>query len=48
MGDLKVHGSACIHGGKDYLQPLLPFYIGTRLVQESGGNVISTARSYRV
>ena len=42
------YGGAYIAGGKDQLGNTLPFYDGTGLIQESGGNVIFVASNYRV
>ncbi|KAL8717750.1 MAG: hypothetical protein Q9225_005036 [Loekoesia sp. 1 TL-2023] len=42
------YGGAYIFGGKDQFDPLLPFYDGTGLLQQSGGNVIFVASNYRV
>ena len=42
------YGGAYIFGGKDSFEPLLPFYDGAGLIEESGGNVIFVASNYRV
>ncbi|KAL8763143.1 MAG: hypothetical protein Q9184_000988 [Pyrenodesmia sp. 2 TL-2023] len=42
------YGGAYIFGGKDQFEPVLPFYDGTGLVQQSEGNVIFVASNYRV
>ena len=42
------YGGAYIFGGKDQFGDILPFYDGTGLIQESGGNVIFVASNYRV
>ena len=42
------HGGAFTFGGKDQLEPVLPLYDGTGLLQQSGGNVIFVASNYRV
>ncbi|KAL6720357.1 hypothetical protein ACLMJK_002278 [Lecanora helva] len=34
-----IYGGAYVFGGKDSFGPALPFYDGTGLIQESGGNV---------
>ena len=43
-----IYGGAYIYGGKDMYGDVLPFYDGTGLIQESGGNVIFVASNYRV
>jgi len=42
------YGGAYVFGGKDSLGNAVPFYDGTGLIQESGGNVIFIASNYRV
>ena len=42
------YGGAYIFGGKDQFDPILPFYHGTGLIQESEGNVIFVSSNYRV
>ncbi|KAL8667906.1 MAG: hypothetical protein Q9202_000371 [Teloschistes flavicans] len=42
------YGGAYLFGAKDQFDPVLPFYHGTGLLQESGGNVIFVASNYRV
>ena len=42
------YGGAFIFGGKDSYGDVAPFYDGTGLLQESGGNVIFVASNYRV
>ena len=42
------YGGAYIFGGKDSYGDILPFYDGTGVIQESGGNVIFVASNYRV
>ncbi|KAL8685054.1 MAG: hypothetical protein Q9218_008000, partial [Villophora microphyllina] len=41
-------GGAFIFGAKDQAEPVLPFYDGTGLLQESDGNVIFVASNYRL
>ena len=41
-------GGAFTFGGKDQFQPVLPFYSGTGLIEQSKGNVIFVASNYRV
>ena len=41
-------GGAYIFGGKDQFEPILPFYDGSGLLQQSQGNVIFVASNYRV
>ncbi len=41
-------GGAYIFGSKDQFDPILPFYNGVGLLQESGGNVIFVSSNYRV
>ncbi|KAL9594897.1 MAG: hypothetical protein Q9219_006774 [cf. Caloplaca sp. 3 TL-2023] len=41
------YGGAFIFGSKDQFEPVLPFYDGTGLIQQSGGNVIFVASNYR-
>lgn len=41
------YGGAFIFGGKDQIEPL-PFYDGTGLLQQAGGNVIFVASNYRL
>ena len=43
-----TYGGAYTFGGKDEFGNVLPFYDGTGLLQESGGNVIFVAANYRV
>ena len=43
-----IYGGAYVNGGKDEYGDVLPFYDGTGLIQESGGNVIFVASNYRV
>ncbi|KAL8766865.1 MAG: hypothetical protein Q9209_006461 [Squamulea sp. 1 TL-2023] len=42
------YGGAYIFGAKDQAEPVLPFYNGTGLLQQSGGNVMFVASNYRV
>lgn len=42
------YGGAYIFGGKDSFDPVLPFYDGTGLIEQSQGNVIFVASNYRV
>ncbi|KAL8726444.1 MAG: hypothetical protein Q9166_006722 [cf. Caloplaca sp. 2 TL-2023] len=42
------YGGAYIFGAKDQVEPVLPFYDGTGLLQQSGGNVIFVASNYRL
>lgn len=42
------YGGAFTFGGKDQFEPVVPFYKGTGLLQQSGGNVIFVASNYRV
>ena len=42
------YGGGYTNGGKDEYGDVLPFYDGTGLIQESGGNVIFVASNYRV
>ena len=42
------YGGAYIFGGKDSFEPLLPFYDGTGLIQQSAGDIIFVASNYRV
>lgn len=42
------YGGAYIFGSKDMSDPLSPFYQGTGLLQQSGGEVIFIASNYRV
>ncbi|KAL8967146.1 MAG: hypothetical protein Q9197_005593 [Variospora fuerteventurae] len=42
------YGGAYRFGGKDQLEPLLPLYAGTGLLQQSEGNVLFVASNYRV
>ncbi|KAL8820359.1 MAG: hypothetical protein Q9223_001408 [Gallowayella weberi] len=42
------YGGAYIFGAKDQAEPILPFYEGTGLMQESDGNVIFVASNYRM
>ncbi|KAL8715444.1 MAG: hypothetical protein Q9220_000778 [cf. Caloplaca sp. 1 TL-2023] len=42
------YGGAYTFGAKDQVEPVLPFYDGTGLLQQSGGNVIFVASNYRV
>ncbi|KAL8684730.1 MAG: hypothetical protein Q9224_006164, partial [Gallowayella concinna] len=41
-------GGAYIFGAKDQAEPVLPFYDGTGLLQQSGGDVIFVASNYRL
>ncbi|KAL8800938.1 MAG: hypothetical protein Q9182_004820 [Xanthomendoza sp. 2 TL-2023] len=43
-----IYGGAFIFGAKDQAEPILPFYDGTGLLQQSGGNVIFVASNYRL
>ena len=43
-----IFGGAYIFGSKDSSDPLTPFYDGTGLIQQSGGEVIFIASNYRV
>ncbi|KAL8895702.1 MAG: hypothetical protein Q9207_008054 [Kuettlingeria erythrocarpa] len=42
------HGGAYTFGAKDQVEPVLPLYDGTGLLQQSGGNVIFVVSNYRV
>ncbi|KAL8851638.1 MAG: hypothetical protein Q9221_003475 [Calogaya cf. arnoldii] len=42
------YGGAYIFGAKDQAEPILPFYDGTGLLQQSGSNVIFVASNYRM
>lgn len=42
------YGGAYFFGGKDQFGDILPFYDGTGVLQESGGNIIFVASNYRV
>ena len=42
------YGGDYFFGGKDQFGDILPFYIGTGVLQESGGNIIFVASNYRV
>lgn len=42
------YGGAYIFGAKDQAEPILPFYDGTGLLQQSGSNAIFVASNYRV
>ncbi|KAL8650968.1 MAG: hypothetical protein Q9210_003512 [Variospora velana] len=42
------YGGSYQFGGKDQIEPLLPLYDGTGLLQQSDGNVIFVASNYRV
>ncbi|KAL8746200.1 MAG: hypothetical protein Q9190_001754 [Brigantiaea leucoxantha] len=42
------YGGAYIFGSKDQFEPVLPFYAGTGLLQESDGNVIFVSSNYRL
>ncbi|KAL8645980.1 MAG: hypothetical protein Q9226_007059 [Calogaya cf. arnoldii] len=42
------YGGAYIFGGKDQFSDAIPFYGGTGLVQQSGGNVIFVSSNYRL
>lgn len=42
------YGGAYIFGAKDQFGDVLPFYDGTGLIQQSGGNVIFVSSNYRV
>ncbi|KAL8850387.1 MAG: hypothetical protein Q9221_004707 [Calogaya cf. arnoldii] len=42
------YGGAYIFGGKDQFSDAIPFYGGTGLVQQSGGNVIYVSSNYRL
>lgn len=42
------YGGAYTFGGKDSFEPVLPFYDGSGIIQESDGNVIFVASNYRV
>ena len=42
------YGGAYIFGVKDLFSDAIPFYGGTGLVQQSGGNVIYVSSNYRV
>lgn len=41
-------GGAYIFGAKDQFEPVVPFYDGSGLLQQSQGNVIFVASNYRV
>ncbi|KAL8951799.1 MAG: hypothetical protein Q9222_002248 [Ikaeria aurantiellina] len=43
-----IFGGAFTFGAKDQAEPVLPFYDGAGLLQQSGGNVIFVAGNYRV
>ncbi|KAL8719749.1 MAG: hypothetical protein Q9181_008026, partial [Wetmoreana brouardii] len=43
-----IHPGAFTFGGKDQFEPLIPFYAGDGLLQQSGGNVIYVASNYRL
>ena len=43
-----ISGGAYLFGSKDSLQPLLPFYDGTGMISQSGGNMIFVAINYRL
>ncbi|KAL8788912.1 MAG: hypothetical protein Q9213_001435 [Squamulea squamosa] len=42
------YGGAYTFGAKDQAEPILPFYDGTGLLQQSGSNVIFVASNYRL
>ncbi|KAI9818916.1 MAG: hypothetical protein M1827_007737 [Pycnora praestabilis] len=42
------YGGAFLFGSKDAYQPALPFYDGTGVVRQSGGNIIFVAGNYRM
>ena len=42
------YGGGYVLGSKNQLQPLLPFYDGSGLITQSGGNVIFVASNYRL
>lgn len=42
------YGGAYFFGGKDQFGDVLPFYDGTGVLQESGGNIIFVSSNYRV
>ncbi|KAL8838672.1 MAG: hypothetical protein Q9176_004912 [Flavoplaca citrina] len=42
------YGGAYIFGAKDQADPVLPFYDGTGMLQQSGSNVIFVASNYRM
>ncbi|KAI4188986.1 MAG: hypothetical protein LQ346_005193 [Caloplaca aetnensis] len=42
------YGGAYTFGAKDQVEPVLPLYDGTGLLQQSGGNVIFVVSNYRV
>ena len=42
------YGGAYVFGGKDSLEPLLPFYSGIGPIQQSDGNVIWVSSNYRL
>ncbi|KAL8994964.1 MAG: hypothetical protein Q9169_005205 [Polycauliona sp. 2 TL-2023] len=42
------HGGSYVFGAKDQVEPILPLYDGTGLLQQSEGNVIFIASNYRL
>jgi carboxylesterase type B len=43
-----LYGGAFVLGDKDVLQPLLPFYDGSGMIKQSGGDIIFISFNYRV
>ena len=43
-----IYGGAYIFGSKDNFEPLLPFYDGSGLIYESGGEIIFVTMNYRL
>jgi len=43
-----IYGGAYVFGSKDSFEPLLPFYDGSGLIYESGGDIIFVAMNYRL
>lgn len=43
-----IYGGAYLFGAKDMVEPILPFYDGSGLVDESGGDLIFVSINYRL